>query len=236
MLSIEKIMLSLGNNFTNVDTFILGIAGGTASGKTSIAKKIVTDVGPEYVNFISSDRYYHNLSDQKPHLRGNFDHPDTINFKLLINHIQALINYQDIILPEYDFKTHTSSKGSIVLTHKPITIIEGHLIFTNDKLCQLINLACYVDTKESERFIRRLDRDINERGRTKESVIKQWRETVLPMDDQFVKPSQEKAHITLHSRYKEGYRKIVTLISSFLLIWEFYQLHHKNKNAISFVR
>ena len=178
---------------------IIGICGGTGSGKTTIARKIIETVGAENVNLIEQDSYYRNLEDMPLDERhqANFDHPDAIDGELLVNHLKRLKNGYDVEMPVYDFKTHTRSKESETITPKPVLIVEGILIFAEPRILSLLDCRVFVDTPADVRFIRRLKRDISERGRTVESVIEQYYATVRPMHFEFVEPSKRNADIII---------------------------------------
>ncbi|MFN3330188.1 MAG: uridine kinase [Pyrinomonadaceae bacterium] len=175
---------------------IIGICGGTGSGKTTIARKIIETVGRDKVALIAQDSYYRNLADmpldERHHV--NFDHPDSIDSELLANHIKKLRMGKPIEMPIYDFKTHTRSER---IEPKPVIIVEGILIFAEPKILKLLDVKIYVDTPDDIRFIRRLQRDIKERGRTVESVIEQYFASVRPMHFEFVEPSKRHADIII---------------------------------------
>ena len=178
---------------------IIGICGGTGSGKTTIARKIVEDVGAENVVLVEQDSYYRNLADMPLDERhqANFDHPDSIDSEMLMNHIKRLKNGQSIEMPVYDFKSHTRSDKTEHIEPKNVVIVEGILIFSEARVLSLLDVRVFVDTPDDIRFIRRLQRDINERGRTVESVITQYFETVRPMHFDFVEPSKRHADIII---------------------------------------
>ncbi|MCS6873957.1 MAG: uridine kinase [Pyrinomonadaceae bacterium] len=178
---------------------IIGICGGTGSGKTTIAKKIIETVGKEKVVLIEQDSYYRNLADMPLDERhqANFDHPDSIDSEMLANHLKRLKLGQPIDMPIYDFKTHTRSPKTERVEPKPVVIVEGILIFAEPKILELLDVKIYVDTPDDIRFIRRLQRDITERGRTVESVIEQYLKTVRPMHFEFVEPSKRFADIII---------------------------------------
>lgn len=178
---------------------IIGICGGTGSGKTTIAKKIIETVGTKKVVLIEQDSYYRNLADMPLDERhqANFDHPDSIDSEMLANHLKRLKLGQPIDMPIYDFKTHTRSPKTERVEPKPVVIVEGILIFAEPRILELLDVKIYVDTPDDIRFIRRLQRDIKERGRTVESVIEQYLKTVRPMHFEFVEPSKRFADIII---------------------------------------
>ncbi len=176
---------------------VIGIAGGSGSGKTTLAHLILERVGWERIAFLPHDAYYKDLGDLPPNQRAtiNFDHPDSLDSPLMIKHIQQLKNYQPIDLPIYDFKTHTRTRESQHIEPKPVIMVEGILIFAEKALRELMDVKIFVDTDSDMRFIRRLERDITERGRTTESVIRQYLSTVRPMHLEFVEPSKRYADL-----------------------------------------
>jgi uridine kinase len=178
---------------------IIGICGGTGSGKTTIARKIVEAVGKENVILVEQDSYYRNLGDMPLDERrqANFDHPDSIDSDMLVNHIKRLKGGDSIEMPVYDFKTHTRSHENEHIEPKPVVIVEGILIFAEPRILDLLDVRVFVDTPDDIRFIRRLQRDIAERGRTAESVVAQYYATVRPMHFEFVEPSKRNADIII---------------------------------------
>lgn len=178
---------------------IIGICGGTGSGKTTIARAIVGAIGAERVILVEQDSYYRNLADMPLDERhqANFDHPDSIDSDLLFNHLRRLKNGDAIEMPVYDFKTHTRNAESEHIEPKQVVIVEGILIFAEPRIAGLLDVKVFVDTPDDIRFIRRLKRDINERGRTMESVIAQYYRTVRPMHHEFVEPSKRIADVII---------------------------------------
>ena len=192
---------------------IIGICGGTGSGKTTVARRILENVSDEQIVFFQQDSYYRNMGDMPPELRHqiNFDHPDSLDNDLFINHVKALRAGEAIEMPVYDFAIHSRKAVTIPVEPKPIMIIEGILIFVDAALRELMDIKIFVDTDDDLRFIRRLQRDVNERGRTVESVIKQYLETVRPMHEQFVEPSKRYADVIIP---EGGYNEVgIDLIS-----------------------
>jgi uridine kinase len=178
---------------------VIGIAGGTGSGKTTIADYLLETVGPEKISFLPHDAYYHELPHLSPEERAkvNFDHPSSLETDLLIEHIHQLKAGKSIELPQYDFKTHTRTNQITLIEPQQILIVEGILIFAEPELRKLFDLKIYVDTDADIRFIRRLRRDIEERGRTTENVIGQYLDTVRPMHLEFVEPSKRYASVII---------------------------------------
>ncbi len=178
---------------------IIGICGGTGSGKTTIARKIIETVERSKIVLLEQDSYYRNLEDMPLDARRqtNFDHPDSIDSEMLVNHLKRLRQGQSIEMPIYDFKTHTRSRQTELIEPKPVVIVEGILIFAEPRISDLLDVKVFVDTPDDIRFIRRLQRDIKERGRTTESVIAQYFSTVRPMHFEFVEPSKRTADLIL---------------------------------------
>ena len=188
---------------------IIGICGGTGSGKTTVANRILESVSEDEVIFLQQDSYYRNL-DQLPldyRRIANFDHPDAIDNDLLVEHVRALKRGEAVELPVYDFKTHTRQSETLHMEPRPIIIVEGILIFAEPRLLEEMDIKVYVDTPDDIRFIRRLRRDIAERGRTVESVIEQYEATVRPMHMQFVEPSKRHADVII----PEGGHNLVSI-------------------------
>ncbi len=188
---------------------IIGISGGTGSGKTTVANRILESVSASEVVFIQQDSYYRNLTDMPLDIRGiaNFDHPDALDNELLVNHVQRLKSGESIELPLYDFKTNSRLSETRLVDAKPIVIVEGILIFADPRLLEQMDIKVFVDTPDDIRFIRRLRRDIAERGRTLESVIEQYETTVRPMHMQFVEPSKRHADVII----PEGGHNLVSI-------------------------
>jgi uridine kinase len=180
-------------------SMIIGISGGTGSGKTTVAQKIINSVGGGNVVFLQHDSYYRNLGDMPMELRHkvNFDHPDALDTDLMMNHIEALRAGESIEQPTYDYATHSRRSETVHVNPRPVIIVEGILVFVNPEMRALMDLKIFVDTDADIRFIRRLDRDVHERGRTVESVISQYTTVVRPMHLQFVEPSKRYADIII---------------------------------------
>lgn len=178
---------------------VIGIAGGSGSGKTTVAQEILNRVDPARIAYIPHDAYYKDLSGLPPAQRAevNFDHPNSLETELLIEHILKLKDYQPIELPVYDFSIHTRTEKTIPITPRRVIIIEGILIYAEPELRKLFDLRIFVDTDSDLRFIRRLQRDISERGRTTESVVHQYLKTVRPMHLEFVEPSKRYADVII---------------------------------------
>jgi len=178
---------------------VIGIAGGTGSGKTTVAKVIIDRVGANHIALLPHDAYYKNLAQLEPAQRSiiNFDHPESLETSLLIEHIKQLKINNPIELPVYDFVTHTRTTTTIHLEPQPVILVEGILILAEKGLRDLFDVKIFVDTDADIRFIRRLERDIAERGRTSTSVINQYLNTVRPMHLEFVEPSKRYADVII---------------------------------------
>lgn len=178
---------------------IIGICGGTGSGKTTVAKSIVQSVSESDVIFIQQDSYYRDLKDMPLDERNiaNFDHPDSVDNDLMIHHLKRLRTGNSAELPIYDFRTHSRKNETRHAEPKPIVIVEGILIFAEPKILEQLDIKVFVDTPDDIRFIRRLQRDIAERGRTIDSVIEQYLVTVRPMHMQFVEPTKRYADVII---------------------------------------
>lgn len=178
---------------------VIGIAGGSGSGKTTLAHIILDRIGPERIAFLPHDAYYKDLSGLPPNERAmvNFDHPNSLDTDLLIQHIKQLKNSEPVDLPVYDFKNHSRTSQTRRVYPRPVIMVEGILIYVEPELRNLLDVKIFVDTDSDIRFIRRLQRDIDERGRTTESVIRQYLATVRPMHLEFVESSKRYADVII---------------------------------------
>ena len=178
---------------------VIGIAGGSGSGKTTVANVILSRVGSERIAYLPHDAYYRELRHLPENQRKmvNFDHPDSLETDLLVSHIKQLKNWQAIDLPVYDFTTHSRTGQKNHVEPQSVIIVEGILIFYEDILRPLFDVKIFVDTDSDIRFIRRLQRDIQERGRKTEAVIQQYLTTVRPMHLEFVEPSKRYADVII---------------------------------------
>ncbi len=178
---------------------VIGICGGTGSGKTTIANRIMESLPGESVIMLQQDHYYKDL----PHMsyeersKQNFDHPDSIDTPLMVEHVRALREGKAIERPSYDFTQHRRREETVRIEPRPALIVEGILIFENLALRDLMDIKIFVDTDADLRFIRRLRRDIEDRGRTVSSVIQQYLATVRPMHNQFVETGKRYADIII---------------------------------------
>ena len=179
-------------------TIIVGVAGGSASGKTTVVSEIMRRFG-EQVEVVSHDYYYYDQAEMpmEERYRQNYDHPDAYETKRLVEDIRRLKEGQVIYRPSYDYTQYTRGKEKVLVEPKRVVIVEGILILEDKALRELMDIKIYVDTDSDERLMRRLTRDMAERGRTVESVLEQYRKTVKPMHEQYVEPSKKYADIIL---------------------------------------
>jgi uridine kinase len=180
---------------------IIGVAGGTASGKTTVSEAILERVGRHHIAYLEHDSYYRDLGHLplEERARLNFDHPDALETELLVEHLRRLQAGHPVDVPRYDFATYTRTGQSRRIDPRPVILVEGILIFVDRQLRDMMDVKLYVDTDADLRLIRRLQRDTGERGRTLESVIRQYVETVRPMHLEFVEPSKRYADIIIPS-------------------------------------
>lgn len=176
---------------------IIGIVGGSGSGKTTVTKRIIDELEKDKVALIEQDYYYkdqsHMTMDER--IKTNYDHPNAFDNDLLYSHLIELINGNTVELPRYDYVNHTRSKEKVTQEPKDVIIIEGMFGLYSEKLRELMDIKIFVDTPSDLRILRRLLRDINERGRTVESVINQYITSVRPMHEKYIKPTKQYADI-----------------------------------------
>ena len=187
---------------------VIGIAGGTGSGKTTLMKNLIQRFG-DVVTVLSHDNYY-KRHDELPYEKRcelNYDEPDALETDLMARHLAQLVQGQTIECPVYDFTIHNRSDETIHIVPKAVIIVEGILIFENEELRNLMDIRIFVDTDADVRLCRRIKRDVNKRGRTLESVLQQYQETVKPMHDKYVEPSKKFADIVV----PEGGKNLVAL-------------------------
>lgn len=180
------------------NVIVIGIAGGTGSGKTTITKKLVSKFGND-VSVIQHDNFYkahHDMSYEERSML-NYDHPNAFDTDLLIQAIKDLKNGKSVVCPVYDYSIHDRSNETVVIHPTKVVVVEGILIFADPELCNLMDIKIFVDADADERILRRIKRDVRDRGRSLESVISQYLTTVKPMHEQFVEPSKKNADIII---------------------------------------
>ena len=178
---------------------VIGVAGGSGSGKTTVVRRIVESLGDDQVTVVEHDRYYRDRNDLRLEERAslNYDHPDALETDLLVRHLEELRAGREVAVPVYDFARHARQRATDTAAPRRAIIVEGILIYTDAALRGLMDVKVFVDTDDDTRFIRRLQRDVAERGRTMESVIDQYQHTVKPMHLEFVEPSKRYADVII---------------------------------------
>ena len=187
---------------------VIGIAGGTGSGKTTLMKNIMARIGDD-VTVLSHDNYYKRRDDlsYEERCKINYDEPGAFDTSLMVYHLDQLRHGYAIECPVYDFTVHNRSEETIHIMPRRVILVEGILIFENEELRNLMDIRIFVDTDADIRLCRRIKRDVNKRGRTLESVLEQYQQTVKPMHEQYVEPSKKYAHIVV----PEGGKNLVAL-------------------------
>jgi len=183
----------------SLSPIVVGVAGGSGSGKTTVVHRILDQVGWDRIAYLPHDAYYKDAAhlpwNQRVHL--NYDHPNSLDNDLLIAHLQMLLRGEPVDAPIYDFATHTRKAETRRVLPSPVILVEGILVFVDPRLREMMDIKIYVDTPADERFIRRLLRDIRERGRSVEAVVEQYQSTVRPMHLKFVEPSKQYADVII---------------------------------------
>jgi uridine kinase len=189
----------MSQRFTPTGPVVIGVAGGSGSGKTTVARRIVESLGDEHVSVLYHDRYYRDRPELRLEERAalNYDHPDSLETNLLVRHVRELREGRAIEMPGYDFARYCRRTTTETIQPRRAIIVEGILIFAEATLRELMDIKVFVDTDDDTRFIRRLRRDVAERGRTMESVIEQYLGTVKPMHLEFVEPSKRYADVII---------------------------------------
>ena len=205
-----------------MNTVIIGIAGGSGSGKTTLTNRLWKQFGPDEVSVLNHDSYYkrHDELPYEERCKLNYDHPDSFDTPLLVEHLKALRAGQPVKVPIYDYSIHNRTDRSVTVYPAPVIIVEGILIFASPELCEQMDMKVYVDTDADVRILRRIMRDVKQRGRTLYSVVEQYLTTVKPMHEQFVEPSKRKADLIV----PEGGRNPVAL--QLLIKWVATHLNH----------
>ncbi len=203
---------------------LLGIAGGSGSGKTTLANKLVECFGSDEVSILRHDNYYKSHDDMtyEERTKLNYDHPNAFDTDLLCEHIRQLKLGNPVQMPVYDYTVHNRSKEYVEVTPAPVIVLEGILIFAEKELCDLMDIKVFVDTDADVRILRRIQRDVNHRGRSLDSVISQYLVTVKPMHEQFVEPSKRQADVIIPDG---GYNEVALDMLIQRVRW---QLRHHN--------
>ena len=203
-----------------MNTVIIGIAGG--SGKTTLTNRLWKQFGPDEVSVLNHDSYYkrHDELPYEERCKLNYDHPDSFDTPLLVEHLKALRAGQPVKVPIYDYSIHNRTDRTVTVYPAPVIIVEGILIFASPELCEQMDMKVYVDTDADVRILRRIMRDVKQRGRTLDSVVEQYLTTVKPMHEQFVEPSKRKADLIV----PKGGRNPVAL--QLLIKWVATHLNH----------
>ena len=205
-----------------MNTVIIGIAGGSGSGKTTLTNRLWKQFGPDEVSVLNHDSYYkrHDELPYEERCKLNYDHPDSFDTPLLVEHLKALRAGQPVKVPIYDYSIHNRTDRTVTVYPAPVIIVEGILIFASPELCEQMDMKVYVDTDADVRILRRIMRDVKQRGRTLDSVVEQYLTTVKPMHEQFVEPIKRKADLIV----PEGGRNPVAL--QLLIKWVATHLNH----------
>lgn len=179
--------------------FVIGVAGGSGSGKTTVARNVLELVGRDRVAHLLHDHYYRDLAHLSLEERSkvNFDHPDSLDNELFAQHLEDLVAGRPVECPVYDFKTHRRTPETTSIFPRQVILVEGILIFADPRLRNMMDLRVFVDTDADLRVLRRIERDVAERGRTLDSVIVQYLDTVRPMHNEFVAPSKKYANLVI---------------------------------------
>lgn len=199
--------------------YVIGVAGGSGSGsgKSTVSQQVLASFGADMVSVVMQDDYYRDQSDLAPDVRRrqNYDHPDAFDWPLLVRHVQALRNGETIAMPEYDFTIDNRSTRTIAVKPAPVIVIEGLFALYDANLRDMMSLKIFVDTAADVRFIRRMQRDIAERGRSLESIVGQYLDTVRPMHKQFIEPTKRHADVILpHGANDPAVDVITTKVAS----------------------
>ena len=179
--------------------FVIGVAGGSGSGKSTVTRQVLESIGPDMASVVYQDDYYldqsHLARDERR--KTNYDHPQAFDWPLMVQHLQALCRGEAIAMPRYDFTQDNRSSETVAVSPAPVIVVEGLFALFDADLRRMMSLKIYVDTAADVRFIRRLQRDMSERGRSTESVINQYMDTVRPMHKQFIEPTKRHADVVL---------------------------------------
>ena len=197
-----------------VSPFIVGIAGGTGSGKTYLARAVQSVIGARQVALIAQDAYYRDLADHggKDPAEIDFDHPDSLELDLMARHLSLLRESRPVHRPVYNFDSHTRSLSRVVVDPSPVIVLEGILILIDPEIRALLDFSVFIDADADVRLCRRLDRDCRERGRTVESVLQQYRDTVRPAYLRFIEPTRRYADVIINNSENEAGRRGFDLV------------------------
>ena len=197
-----------------MDIILLGIAGGTGSGKTTLTRRLKERFGDHEVSVVNQDNYYKRHDDMtyEERCKLNYDHPDAFDTELMMEQLRQLKAGHAIECPTYDYTVHNRAEATITIQPAPVILVEGILLFCSQELCDLLDIKVFVDTDADVRILRRIRRDVKKRGRTLDSVVTQYLTTVKPMHEQFVEPSKRKADLII----PEGGKNQVALD---MLVW-----------------
>ena len=201
-------------------SLVLGVAGGSASGKSTVVREVVRLLGPGRTAWLPHDAYYHDLSHMAPEARKsvNVDHPDSLETALLVRHIGELLSGRAVEIPRYDFVSMTRARQGLSVEPAPVVLVEGLMVLHEAALRDMMELKVFVDASEAERLERRIERDMRERGRTREEVIRQHQDRVEPMHRAFVAPTRVHADVVLSGggHNEEAVRGLVARIEETL--------------------
>jgi len=202
-------------------SIIIGITGGSSSGKTYLSNKLINKFGKDNINLIQMDSYYNDLKylSMEKREKNNFDQPNAFDFNLLLNHLKNLDNKGNVEIPIYDYKTHTRSNKTNKIIGKPILIIEGIFALYNKKIRDLMNLTIYIDIENNIRKERRIKRDTIQRNRTEDSIIYQYENVVEPMYKKYISPMKNKSNLILKeiSEKSNEFNKLVNYINKIII-------------------
>ena len=178
---------------------VIGLAGGSGSGKTTVQRKVMERFGPRRIALLDHDAYYRDLAHLPPERRArfNFDHPDALETGLMVEHLDALLAGRSVEKPTYSFETHSRRSETETIEARPVILVEGILVLAEPDLRDRMDVKLYVDAPDDVRLMRRIERDLHERGRSVESVLDQYRRTVRPMHLEFVEPSKRHADLII---------------------------------------
>ena len=184
---------------SNNKPFVIGVAGGSGSGKSTVTRQVLASIGPEMASVLYQDDYYLDQTHLSPDERRktNYDHPQAFDWPLMMQHLQALRRGEAVETPTYDFALHNRASTTVTIQPAPVIVVEGLFALYDEELRKMMSLKIFVDTAADVRFIRRLQRDIAERGRSTENVIAQYLDTVRPMHKQFIEPTKRHADVIL---------------------------------------